>query len=320
MRTSIPTALLALAALTSAATTPPADTISLAGIDMPILNATSPRAIDPRFTVTRQYQLPDLDVDQCLLNVIDCLATYAVLNFTDSTEVLPHVNPRYPGVTIVPRATTAGGRIESRFLVWGLYTGIRGMVFHDIYQTVEFTLKRDNEVVGYIKIMKPETQSSLPVSNSTNGLTLPPGGELSLRSRPISRNDEYLVNTSDTPDNPDFHHLSVDFTGFGQPLQKNDIYMAILKTLVYIAPFDRNQRLQNFGVAAPAPFDATLRIVQYRPPPPASAQTFSYIWAARSLVAVPQILMQLGRWTEASFEVVVDGVPVGKGAIVKGRM
>lgn len=63
MRNSFSTTLLALATLSSAATIPPADTISLAGINSHVFSATSLDAIDPRFTVTRQCEPSDLNVN-----------------------------------------------------------------------------------------------------------------------------------------------------------------------------------------------------------------------------------------------------------------
>lgn len=138
------------------------------------------------------------------------------------------------------------------------------------------------------------------------------GGELILPNLPISKTETYIVNASDTPSNPDIHHLAVGFTGFGQALSKKDIYMSVLNTLIYIAKFNRLERLQPFGVSAPAPFDATLWMVQFSSPPPASAQTFDYTWAARNLLSISQIMQNLGMWREASFNVIFDGFNIGK--------
>lgn len=86
----------------------------------------------------------------------DCLATYSLLNFSGSIELLMHLNTRFPDSIIIPRTATGEGVIEYRSLLWGLYSGVSGMIFYDIW---------DNEVVGYIKIIKPDAQSTVAASN-----------------------------------------------------------------------------------------------------------------------------------------------------------
>lgn len=301
---------LALAIKTLTATISLINTINLAGIDYPLLNVTSLDAIDRRFTTTTQLQGPALDVDAFLLSVIEAMATYALSNFT--ADVTP-VMVGSPDVMIVPRGLTPGGTIEARFLVWGLYAGVRGLIFCKIFDTVELTLKWAGDVVGYIKIMKPNAQS-LGASNDTSAPTLH-----SSRSPTTSMNETDVIASLRLPDRKAIHDLEVRFTSFGQPLGRDEVIITILRTLLTVAPKDSNQLVQPLQVSGPAPYEATVRIRPLHPSSPPYAEPFTYVMVLQTLLDISQKALRHGTWSEASFNVVVNGVANGRGAIIKGR-
>jgi hypothetical protein len=304
-------AFLALPTNALAATVPTVNTIDIAGLAKPLLNVSSLDAIDRRFTTTTQIQGPALNVDAFLLNVVEAMATYAMLNFT--ADVKP-VKVGSPDVTIVSRGPKPGETVEARFLVWGLYAGIRGLILYDILKTVEFTLKWDGNVVGYIKIRKPNAQPSGSVDDTT---VLTPQYSTSPSTPALVDETNMIDKSLQMPDNS--ASLSVQFTGFGQPLARDGVIITILKALLSIAPKDSEQTVQPFHVSGPAPYDATLRIRPLRPRPSPSAKAFTYAMVSRSLLDITQQALQCGTWSEAYFDVVVDGVANGRGAFVKGE-
>lgn len=306
-------AFLALATNTSAATIPLVNTINLAGLDAALLNITLLDAIDRRFTTATQLQGPPLDVDTFLLSVIEAMATYALSDFT--ADVTP-VMVGNPNVMIVPRGLTPGGTIEARFLVWGLYAGVRGLILYKIFDTVELTLKWAGDVVGYIKIMKSNAPS-LGASNNDSALTLQSSRS---PSTPASMNETNVIGTAmQIPNKPAIHDLKVQFTGFGQPLGRDEVIIAILKTLLTIAPKDSDQTVQPLQISGPAPYNATLRIWPLHPSSPPNAEPFTYAMVLRTLLVIPRTALRRGTWSEASFNVVVNGVANGRGAMIKGR-
>lgn len=187
-------------------------------------------------------------------------------------------------------------------------------------------MKWDGEVVGYISIRKSEAQASIGADNNTTVLTLPSSVGTSVSSTTNATNQSYINDTATTPDNPfppmppGVHHLYIKYIGFGQVLSRGDVYMGVLKTLYYIARFQSNAVVQPFSVSPPPPYDDTVYIRHLVfPQPPAGSEVFNYGWVARGLGALPRTMAGLNRWTEVGFEFLVDGVPIGEGAVAKGR-
>ena len=315
MRPSMGTTTFGLAVLSSAATIPLIDNINLSDDNIPTLNASTLVVIDPRFTMTHQYNRPTLDENQCLMNIVFALSELSRLDFTSSTEPFIGINPSYPDVVIVQDTLGLGSTIETRFIIWGLYVGATLMMAQNVFTTVEFMLHWDGVAVGRIRLVKPPWPPSLGGSSTTDVLVQKLHASSTL---PItvgtSTNDSYTVVTTNTPDNPEIHRLTVEFTGFRNPLPKYDVYMAVMKAQIHIAENNDRDELRPFATVATRPYNAILRLTQLTPRQP-RGEVFSYKWASRALPAVPQTLMQLGSWCEARFEVVVDGVPIGEGAL-----
>ena len=317
MNSFVGTILLGLAILSSAATVPPMGSINLSDDGIPVLNASQLGAIDPRFTMTHRYNGQALNEDHCLMNIVYLLSELSVLDFTSSIDPTVGMGAKYPDVVTVLDARAPRRTIETRLFIWGLYAAATLMIAQNIFQTAEFTLKWDGTAVGTITLMKATSTSSGVGSNATDVLAqesqVPDIIPITMGT---STNDSYSVATTNTTDNLGIEGLSVAFTGFRNPLPRQDVYMTVMKSLLYIAEKSDTDELLPFQIVAPRPYNAILRMTQYRPTQP-TGETFTYGWASQALPAIPQTLLQHG-WREASFEVLVDGVPVGKGALVKG--
>lgn len=318
MHPSMGAILLGLAMLSSGATISPIDSVSLSDDNIPTLNASGLGAIDRRFSMTHQYNGPALDETHCLMNIVFLLYEFSLLDFTSSIDPTVGIGAMYPDVLIVLSALAPRHTIETRFFIWGLYAGATLMIAQNVFQTVDFTLQWDGVAVGTITLRKPPRPSNLGGSSATDVLTQESQTTSTIPSTvDNSTNDSYTIDTTTAPDNPESQDLTVVFTSFRNPLPKYDVYMTVMRALTYIAEKDESDELRPFAINAPRPFNAILRLTQYRSPTQPGAELFSYGMASQSLPAIPQTLMEHG-WREANFEAVFDGVPVGKGALVKG--
>ena len=123
---------------------------------------TDGRLIDPRFTMTGVYLPPALNIISHLMNVLDAVLD---LTFDDSGEGIDprtYVDHHYPGVSITTLATTAGGTIETRFIVWGLYVASSAMIADGDFQGAIYKQKWEGVDFGCLEITEPEAQLRLP--------------------------------------------------------------------------------------------------------------------------------------------------------------
>lgn len=319
MRCFVSMTIVALATESLAATIPPTDNISLPRIDNLLVNATALNAIDPRFTTTTQRQGPNLDVDAFLFSVVNAMATFALLNFNEATIARTPTGVGSPGVVIEPRAAQRGGTIENRFLVWGLYAGVRGLIFFEIFQEVELTLNWDGIAVGYLKIMKSRTPLTLPASGNTSTLALPYVEQEDSPSPHVTARDIGVTGDLAFPNLPEATRPEVHFTKSGKPLRVDGVIITILRFLLNIAPFDKDAPLRPIQVSGPSPYEVTILMGPNRPAQGRAIQPFTYAMAALSLLSVPQRALARGVWREARFDVMLGDVAVGKGAVVLGR-
>ena len=112
-------------------------------------NLTTVGVIDPHFQVMTSFQDIDVNEDDCVMNVILAMG---ILAMTFTEPVLPRTfrDERYPSCFILIRSPTRGAMIEARFLVWGLYSGIKPMIQHGNWKLAEFTLIWQGRIVGFI--------------------------------------------------------------------------------------------------------------------------------------------------------------------------
>lgn len=304
--------------LGSAVTIPLAQTINSSPIDPMLTNITTVGAhIDSRFSITTTFLDTAIDENDCLMNVIIAMASLSAKIFTRPIEPPTYRDDRHPSVIILARSPPGGGLIEVRFLLWGLYLGIRSMLQEKDWRIAEFTLSWEGAIVGYLSFGQFGAQHSLQESNnssySTDFLTQKKSTESSNTSA-ISGHINTITQIASP--NPAFY-IEVDPTSFGASLPKINIFMAVLECLVYLAPRESDEVLLAFGVI-PSPYDVALRL---RPIFRTEEPFFDYGIAALGLPTIPSKLIseRHQQWTEVAFNYKVNDVLVGKGDIVRAR-
>ena len=318
MRTITLLGLLCSVRLGSTAKIPHGQSIDSSSND--VLSASNPAAnitaagANPFFRITTNYLDTDIDENDCVMNVIIEMGHLSAKNFTQPIEPRAYGDNRFPSVLIVTRSPAEGELIEPRFLVWGLYSGIKPMIQDNKWKVAEFTLLWGESIVGYISfeatgITRPSLQGSRDTSVQSRRST-PPSDSLALYN-PVNP----AQHNSSQP-NPSFF-IDVELTSLGAPIPKVDIFMAVLECFLYLGPKTISEALVAFSVY-PSPYDVTLRLMPFsRPEEP----FFDYGVASLGLSTVPLKFFteRRQRWTEVDFVYLVDDVLVGRGSIRKGR-
>ena len=95
---------------------------------------------DPRFKIEVSFDGPKLPLISCLMNAVEFLVFLGSQDFSGSMEQMVWKLDDYPEVGMVIWPRTQGGRIERRFVIWGLSQGAAHMIHLIRFQTVTFTL------------------------------------------------------------------------------------------------------------------------------------------------------------------------------------
>lgn len=95
---------------------------------------------DPRFKIEVSFDGPKLPLISCLMNTVKFLVVLGSQDFSGSMEQMVWKLDDYPEVGMVIWPRTEGGRIERRFVIWGLSQGAAHMIHLIRFQTVTFTL------------------------------------------------------------------------------------------------------------------------------------------------------------------------------------
>lgn len=298
--------------LGSTTTIPLAQSINSSPIDSLSANITTVGAnIDSRFHIETNFLNILVNQNDCLMNVVIAMGILSAKQFTGPVESTTYHDPRYPRVFITTKSPATGGPIEARFLLWGLYLGIRPMLQTNDWRLPQFILFWDGERVGSISFGTSDSRLPLQGSNSTESLTQ--------RSTNSSNPNALSIHTNGTQTaspNP-ISKIDVEPTSFGAPQPKINIFMAVLECLLYLAPQTTTEGLLAFS-ATPFPYNVVLRL---RPVFRTQEPFFDYGVAGLALATVPSKLISQRhqRWTEVKFNYVLDGVLVGKGEIARAR-
>ena len=218
-----------------------------------------------------------------------------VMNVLHGGIIGDHYPMAAPYVTVDFRAPEPWGRwgpdIEARFLIWGLYAGVKPMITFGNYNPVEITLKWDGQVVGYIDILPWTTPRSLGMNHVPSLSILP------------------LETPDGSRSQPDIH-----FTSYGAPMARSTVVLTILNTLVTLAPNNEWGLVQAFQVSAPPPFEANLKL-QPLSPQPSGAEPFEYIYIFHGLQIIVYDGLFHGQWRACKFDFLIDDVVVCKGSM-----
>ena len=300
--------------LSFAATIPPLQSIDSSANDVQSANITTVGVIDPHFRVTTNFQDIDVREDDCVMNVIIAMGILA-MRFTGPVAPQTYRDERYPGCFIQTRSPARHSMIEARFLVWGLYSGIRPMIQNDNWKLAEFTLIWEGHIVGFISFGTARTaphalqgsqKSRVQTRRSTTAL---------LNSLAISSHIKSPLGNSSVP-NPSYY-IDVIPTVYGEPLPKTSVFMAVLECLLYLAPKPTSDVLLAFSVH-PMPHDVDLRLWRMFLP---GELFLDYGVAGLGLSAILSnfIAARRQQWTEVNFDYRLNGVLVGRGSILRYR-
>ena len=309
--------LISLAAITSAAAVvvgPSSDEVEPLRL---LHNATgaTPRigAIDPRFSVTYQQGQTRLSATSSLMNAANAMMELALENFTEPIALRNYVDPDYPEVIIVPMPSGLGHRVEARFLLWGVWEGIRWMINHRSFRALSILARWDGILMCTIWIRGPWGKLSAASMNDTLSLIT--------RSENISIHDATAVSTQglrkvDVEDPLNDQHLTVSVIHVGVGLGIVEVFVAIFAVLEYMAHFPGTDEVAAFQVS-PDGGDITIGIVENTRAPGFIPPYLEYQWVILSMAQIPEYMLQQSRFSEVVIEISVNGVPLGEGSLFK---
>lgn len=316
-----PTILLMLPGFGFASPAQPVNSLGLTTSASLTANTIGPAPIDSRFTMQAVYQTQPLVEDDCLVAAVQILGLWGSDPLTFEEPVQNYFDDRFAHVQIQSRSVTTRGAVEARFLVWGLYLGLKGMITSHRFESVKLVLRWDRRIVAQIWIRPRQVQVPLSLPgetsfNSTNTLQ----GRSSFSSFNLSASQtigrtSFNFSVPPTPSNPNTE-LTVALTSLGRPLSKYNFIMAILDgvlaggSLTPWAPLQESVRVQ-----VPPPFGAKLLLV---PVPGASGEPYmTYGIVALALRQIPAgILLRQHAWVESRLLISLNDIPVAQGAFV----
>ena len=277
-----------------------------------LLNTTSLNAkwtIDPQFSVSTEWGRPALPGIACLMNAVNAMQDLALEDFEEPIIPITYVLDTFPEVMIAPETTALGGAIQTRFIIWGLWIAMIGMIEKQNFQTAVLTLKYARVTVGYLKIAQPGAHLSSPGSNGTGTVT----EKSSLKEHRRSLN----TNTTQVTDDDRF---SATFEPIGPSLRGSDIMLALLYGLVYTAQFPSSQEVDPFDLYLPSPYNMTIQVppitfvdtsVSTDPP------SLEYQWVIKALAQVPEYMLKWKRFSGVKWRMKIGKKVVGAGQILK---
>ena len=95
---------------------------------------------DLRLKIQIQWDGRKFPLISCLMNTVEFLGILGMGDFLGRIEQLAWKLEEYPEVGIIVSPSTEGGRIERRFVIWGLSQGVAHMIHSKRFETVTITL------------------------------------------------------------------------------------------------------------------------------------------------------------------------------------
>ena len=260
--------------------------------------------IDPRFMIVSEYGLPILPGIPCLMNAVNAMQDLALEDFQEPLIPTPYILDGFPEVSISSEATVPGGAIQTRFIIWGIWLGLKAMMDRRIFHTAVFTLRYAGVTVGYVKVARPQAQLIDAGSNGTHTLA-----RRFADVNPASWTPEYRAQK------PRDEQMTASFNEIGPPLSGSDVLMAILYGLIYVAPFPNTAEVRSFKLSLPVPLDKMhidIHQVEAASPPFLECR-----WIVKSLSQIPQFMLERRRFSGVSMKMRVGRVTVGEGTIFR---
>lgn len=270
-------------------------------------------AIDPRFTTNYQQGQGRLSATSCLMNAVNAMMKLALENITEPIRPQNYIDPGFPEVVIVPIAWVPGQSIEARYLLWGVWEGIKWMISHQSFRDLVIGAYWDGILMCRIWITAAYRDLSIAGSNGTLGLTAR-SEEMSIHNATIESTQSLSV--LDVINRLNDQHLTVFVTQVGEMLGITEVFVAIFAALRYMAHFPSTDEVARFQIT-PDDEDTTFGILEHTRAPGVRPPFLEYQWAILSVGQIPGYMLEQRRFTEVVIEIAVDGVLLGKGFLSK---
>ena len=309
--------LIYVAAITTAAAVvgPSSNEVEPLGLLHNVTGSAKPRigAIDPRFSVTYQQGPARLSATSSLMNAANAMMELALENFTEPIAVRNYGAPDYPEVIIVPTPSGLGQRVEARFLLWGVWEGIRWMINHRNFRELSIHARWNGILMCTIWIRGAWGKLSAASRNDTLSLIA--------RSENISFHDATAVSTQGLRNVDDRNplndqHLTVSVIQVGVGLGILEVFIAIFAVLEYMAHFPGTDEVAAFQIS-PDGEDIMIGVVENTRAPAFIPPYLEYQWAILSMAQIPEYMLQHSRFSEVVIEIAINGVPLGEGSLFK---
>ena len=314
------TILLTLPGFGFASPAQPLNSLGLTNAAALTANTIGPAPIDSRFTIQAVYQTQPLVEDDCLAAAVEILGLWGSDPLTMQEPDSIFSDDRFPRVRIESQSFSSSGATEARFLVWGLYLGLKDMISSRSFESVKFALRWESRVFAQISILprQVQRQPSLPgemSENSTN--TLQARSSFSPFNLPASEaigRTSFNFSVPPTPSNP-LNQMTVAITPLDRPLPKYSFIMAILEGILAGGSLTPRARLSDSVRAqVGSPFNSKLLLVPLSGASGLPCMTYGTL--ASALRQVPAgVLQQQQAWVESSIKISLNGIWVAQGVI-----
>ena len=301
----------------------PSQTLSTTFTNAQLLNTTLFSSdIDPNFGIVANYAETKIPITPCLMNIVELLANYAALDWMSSVRVRQGVVlPSYPQIEFAVIPKDPASSVEVRFVIWGIWVGIRDMINRNKFFEAEFELYWEEKVVAYMYFTKPEDPGP-----SSNNMTL--GTDEPLTLSPTSdgtasvmlNSSNSTTNLSDTLNDDGFSWAPL-FPPTAKTLSIFEVFLTVIAGLKNAAPHPALDKIPGAYASAAVNVDASLQIFLHkrtspRPRPP----YLQYIHVIEALKLVPAYMKAQGRFAELYFLMQVNNVAVGDGYLRSGAI
>ena len=229
---------------------------------------------------------------------------HGILSHFDYTDILPPANP--VRMVMVPTPSSFAAPLKRSTVLWTLKTFTIELMKMAILYSLTFKVKYQMHDLYSGMLTSPK--SGFAVYNQSLSHHHP----LSLTTAPLETPTSVsLKPPAYLQDHP---HYQINFNLLGDVLSKIWIFESILTLLLQLAQYDYSTVLPRTSMELRQVL-ARIYIIQVSPPPP--LYRFQQYHAVALLEAVARYYVLHGRYTEMTFELVMNGFLVASGCVTK---
>ncbi len=217
-----------------------------------ITNLSLPSSIlpDARFKVSLSTDLTFLPVSSTLMNILYFMSLIATQDFTSELQPRTYSTPDYRDVEITTYAWT-----ETRFLLWGVFSGINYMIEFIRFHDMKMDLFWEGKLVGRMKIAVKKSLglAGNPVAqlNSTGNDEESTGSKAVVAN--VTASDSALLAFDSFAAHPYPPGFTVDFSHIvgATRVNRNDLFLTFYTALLRTAEFPAGSKMGAFFSKSP---------------------------------------------------------------------